>query len=103
MVYVYLKKRFQKEESNKITYGNYKQFHWETFKNEEYESYEQNFIKMLNTHVLKKVTIFRGNNKPYNKNLRKAIIKRSRLKNRANRSKDPVDIANYKIQCNFVV
>ena len=73
MVYVYLKKRFEKEESNKITYGNCKQFYWETFKkdsrsslrnyNEKYENYEQNFIKMLKTHVLKKVTIFRGNNK----------------------------------------
>ena len=30
-------------------------------------------------------------------------MKRSRLKNKANRSKDPVDIANYKKQRNFVV
>ena len=59
---------------------------------------------MLNTHTSKKVTILRGNHKPhYNKNLRKAITKRSRLKNKANRSKDPVDTANYKKQRNLVV
>ena len=46
-------------------------------------------------HAPKKVKILRGNHKPHcNKNLRKAIMKRSRLKNKANRSKDPVDIAN---------
>ena len=51
-----------------------------------------------------KVKILKGNHKPhYNKNLRKAIMKRSRLKNKVNRSKDPVDIANYKKQRNLVV
>ena len=59
---------------------------------------------MLNTHAPKKVKILRGNHKPhYNKNLGKAIMKRSRLKNKANRSKDPVDIANSKKQRNLVV
>ena len=39
----------------------------------------------------------KGNYKPhYYKNLRTAIMKRSRLKNKVNKSKDPVDIANYK-------
>ena len=109
-----LKTTFEKEESKKVTYRNYKQFQWENFEkdltsslrncNGEYENYEQNFIKVLNTHAPKKVKILRGNHKPhYNKNLRKAIMKRSRLKNKANRSKDPVDIANYKKQRNLVV
>ena len=72
--------------------------------NGEYENYEQNFIKVLNTHAPKKVKILRGNHKlHYNKNLRKTFMKRSRLKNKANRSKDPVDIANYKKQRNLVV
>ena len=39
----------------------------------------------------------------YNKNLTKAIMKRSRLRNKANKSKDPVDIANSKNQRNLVV
>ena len=72
--------------------------------NGEYENYEQNFIKVLNTHAPNKVKILRGNHKfHYNKSLRKAIIKRSRLKNKANRSKDLADIANYKKQRNLVV
>ena len=59
---------------------------------------------MLNTHAPKNIKILRRNHKPhYNKNLRKAIMKRSRLKNKAKRSKDPVDIANYKKQRNLVV
>ena len=73
-----LKTTFEKEESIKVTYRNYKQFQWENFEkdltsslrncNGEYENYEQNFIKVLNTHS--KVKILRGNHKPhYNKNL----------------------------------
>ena len=55
-------------------------------------------------HASRKVEILRGNHKlHYNKNLRKDIMKRSRLKNKANRSKDSLDIASYKIQRNLVV
>ena len=114
LIYVMLKTTFEKEESKKVTYHSYKQFQWENFEkdltsslrncNEDYENYEQNFIKVLNTHPLKKVKILMGNHKPhYNKNLREAIMKRSRFKNKANRSKDPVDIANYKKQRNLAV
>ena len=59
-----LKAIFEKEESKKITYRNYKQFQWENFEkdlisslrncNKMYENYEQNFIKVLNTHAPKK-------------------------------------------------
>ena len=31
-----------------------------------------------------------------NKNMRWAIMKRSKLKNKANKTKDPLDIMNYK-------
>ena len=59
---------------------------------------------MLNTHAPKKVKTLRENHKPhYYKNLRKAIMKRSRLENKAKRSKAPIDIANYKKQRNLVV
>ena len=60
-----LKTTFEKEESIKVTYHDYKQFQWENFEkdlvsslkncNGEYENYEQNFIKVLNTHAPKKV------------------------------------------------
>ena len=109
-----LKTTFEKEESKKVTYRNYKQFQWETFEkdltsslrnfNGEYENYEQNFIKVLNRHAPKKVKILRENHKPHHyKNLGKAIMKRSKLRNKAKRSKAPVDIANYKKQRNLVV
>ena len=87
LIYSMLKTTFEKEESIKVTYRNYKQFQCENFEkdsisslrncNGEYENYEQNFIKVLNTRAPKKVKIFRGNHKPhYNKNLRNAIMKR---------------------------
>ena len=38
-----------------------------------------------------------------NKELRKAIMKRSRLKNKANKSKKPIDISNFKKLRNYVV
>ena len=60
-----LKTVFEKEEFKKVTYSNYKQCQWENFEkdltsslrncNGEYENYEQNFIKVLNTHAPKKV------------------------------------------------
>ena len=65
LIYSMLKTTFEKEESIKVTYRDYKQFQWENFEkdltsslrncNGEYENYEQNFIKVLNTHVPKKV------------------------------------------------
>ena len=114
LIYSMLKTIFEKQESKKVTYRYYKQFQWETIEkdltnalrncNGEYENYEQNFIKVLNTHTPKKVKIFRENHKPhYYKNLRKAIMKRSRLKNKAKRTKVPVDIFKYKKQRNLVV
>ena len=45
----------------------------------------------------------RGNNKPHmTSQLRKAIRKRSRLKNKANKSDKPADKAAYKTQRNLV-
>ena len=98
LIHSMLKTTFEKEESKKVTYCSYKQFQWENFGkdltsslwncNGEYENYEQNFIKVLHTHASKKIKILRGNHKPhYNKNFRKAIMKKSKLKNKANRSK----------------
>ena len=73
-----LKTTFEKEESIKVTYRDYKQFQWENFEkdltsslrncNGEYENYEQNFIEVLNAHAPKKVKILKENHKPhYNK------------------------------------
>ena len=59
-------------------------------------------MKIMNKISLK--CLIRGNHKPhYNKNLRKATMQRSRLKSKANRSKDPVDVANYKKRRHLVL
>ena len=58
----------------------------------------------MNKHAPKKRKWVRGNHKPHiNKELRKAIMKRSRLKNKANKTKKPIDISNFKKQRNYVV
>ena len=48
--------------------------------------------------------MFQGNHKPHiDKTLRKAIMKRCQLKDKANETKDPKDILQYKKQSNYVV
>ena len=66
-------------------------------------AFENNFVSILDNHAPKKTKIFRGNQKPhFNKNLRKQVMIRSRLKNKANKSKNPLDIAKFKRQRNLV-
>ena len=61
-------------------------------------------MKTLNKHAPKKTKIFPGNHKPHiNKTQRKAIMKRSQLKNKANKMTDPTDILKFKKQRNYVV
>ena len=62
-----------------------------------YAAFEDNFVTILNKHALKKTKKFRGNHKPHVfKTLRLAIMKRSRLKNKANKTQLPSDKQNYK-------
>ena len=50
----------------------------------------------MNKHAPKKRKWVRGNYKSHiNKELRKTIIKRSRVKNKANKTKKPIDIRNF--------
>ena len=52
------------------------------------------YLTRMPQRKLKKV--LRGNHKPHlNKDLRKAIMERSRLKNKAKKSKQPTDSASY--------
>ena len=67
-----------------------------------YESFENVFVTVLDTHALRKTKILHGNQKPHkDKNLRKAIIKRSDLKSKANRTKQWEDISNFWKQRNL--
>ena len=69
-----------------------------------YANFETAFENALEANTPKKTKFVRGNNKPYmNKELRKAIMKRTNLKNIANKSKREADIRNYKDQRNHVV
>ena len=109
-----MKTIFKCEEPKKLIYRNYSNFSQKDFQNElllnigdgknNYLEFEKNFVETLNKHAPKKIKIFRGNHKPHiNKTLRKAIMKRSQLKNKANKTKDPKDILKYKKQSNYVV
>ena len=61
-------------------------------------------METLDKHAPKKTKIFPGNHKPrINKTLIKAIMKRSQLHKKANKTKDPKDISKYKKQSNYVV
>ena len=114
LIYSVMKTIFKCEEPKKLIYRNYSNFSQKDFQNElllnigdgknNYLEFEKNFVETLNKHAPKKTKIFRGNHKPHiNKTLRKAIMKRSQLKNKANKTKDPKDILKYKKQRNYVV
>ena len=76
----------------------------ESQENNDYQTFEINFVDALNNQAPKKSKIFRGNQKPHiNKILRNAIMKRSQLKNKANKFKSIYDLIKYKKQRNLVV
>ena len=87
-------------------YHSFKQFDSDQFKSDIYNSmsamrtntaFENNFVSILDKHAPKKTKILRGNQKPhFNKNFRKQIMIKSRLKNKANKSKNPSDIFKFK-------
>ena len=69
-----------------------------------FTSFENNFLNVQNQQAPKKSKVFRGNQKRHlNKSLSVAIMKRSRLKNKANTSQLPADISKHKKQRNLVV
>ena len=60
-------------------------------------------METLDKHAPKKTKIFRRDHKLHIIKTRKAIMKRSQLKNNANKTKDHKDILKYKKQRNYVV
>ena len=114
LVYSMLKTRFKREESKDFIYRNYKNFSDMNFRKDlenkleecpkHYENFEKAFVNVLDAHAPRKTKVLHGNHKPHvDKNLHKAIMKRSKLKNKANRTKLQEDIAKYKKQRNLVV
>ena len=109
MIYTMLKSSVVNIEPKQLNYRDFKNFSFEIFKEDlsevltectnSYETFEDAF-----KYQPKKEKWLRENNKPHvNKMLRKAIMKISKLKNKANKTKLPVDINNYKKQRNYVV
>ena len=109
-----MKTTFKSEEPKKLIYRDYSNFSTECFKDDFMSSicqekhnnsdFEKKFIGTLNKHAPKKIKTFQGNQKPHiNKTLRKAIMKRSQLNNKANKTRNATDVSNYKRQRNYVV
>ena len=65
----------------------------------EFNRFHRVFLNLLNIQALLKNKILRGNNSPFMaKTLRKAIMIRSRLKNRFNKTRSDENWTNYKTQ-----
>ena len=61
-----------------------------------YQTFEKNFVDTLNNQAPKKSKIFGGNQKRHiNKTLRDGIMKLSKLKNRANKTKSVDDLRKF--------
>ena len=70
--------------------------HWKKFK--------KTFVNVVGLHVPRKTKVLRGNHKPHvDKNFIEAIVKHSKFKNKANRTKLQDDIIKYKKQRNLIV
>ena len=109
-----LKTCFKREESKYFIYRDWKNFNDINFrvnlqnKLEEcpkhYKNFEKTFVNVLDAHTPRHTKVLRGNHKSYvDKNFHKAIMKPSKLKNKANRFKLQSDIIKYKKQRNLVV
>ena len=95
MMHAILKTKFEKLEPKKSIYRNFKQYDSEQFKLDicnsmspmrTHAAFEKEIDSVLDKHAPKKTTILQGNQKPYfNKNLRKQIMIRSGLRNKANK------------------
>ena len=110
-----LKNKYERMPPTTITYRSYKNFTEEHFKEAirsdcsyieggNLTSLQHVIEKRLDQFAPMKKIVLRGNNKPHmTSQLRKAIMKRSRLKNKANKSGKLADKTAYKTQRNLVV
>ena len=120
LIYTMLKVKFTKQAPKSLNYRSYKNFNNDRFLLDlqyylylqyylnngyiNYVDFEDIFTETLEKHAPMKTKLLRANNRPHvTKSLRKAIMKRSRLKNIANLSNNPEDMVNYRRQRNLVV
>ena len=118
LIYTMLRSTYAKAPPRKIIYRDYRLFEEKEFLAElsenlqngmkspslkDYDSFEENFITALNKHAPMKRKTIRGNEKPHmNKILKKAIMKRTRLRNIYRKTKSLDDLHAYKLQRNLV-
>ena len=112
-----MKSSFQKQEPIVFNYRNYKRFNNEIFRNEllcelskkgfqaiSCKDFEFLFITTLNKHAPMKMKYIRANNSPFmNKDLSKAIMVRSRLRNKFINLRTKESNDAYKKQRNYCV
>ena len=114
LIYSMLKTTFKKEEPKLHKYRDFKKFDSTAFhtdlqsKLEEgpkvYQNFEDTFVRVLDAHAPRKTKVLCSNYKPQvDKNLRKAIMKRSALKRKVSRRKQQGDITKYQKQRNLVI
>ena len=115
MIYTMLKSTFVHIPPKQIVYRSFRKFSEEAFSNDlranfratqvgNFTFFNETLSNTFNKHAPVKMRFIQGNNKPHvSKALRKAIMKRSQLKNIFNKTKDPNDYVKYKRQRNYVV
>ena len=114
MMYTMLNSCFQNTKPKLLNFRDFKSFSPQAFEDDlsealidcgdSYDKFENIFTSKLNKHAPRKRKWVRGNHKPHiNKELRKTIMKRSRLKNKANKTKKSIDTSNLKKQRNYLV
>ena len=116
MIYTMFKSTYTRNTEKVINYRSYKNFILETYLEElsinlrndistyNYTNFEEVFLANLNKHAPIKSKKIRGNDKPYmSQKIRKEIMIRSRLKNKAIKTKLPENYRLYKIQRNKVL
>ena len=115
LIYTMLKSKFVKLPPKRYVYRSYKHFNQNYFSYEldyqlnnhtiqKYEDFDKVFTSVLDKFAPLKTKFLRGNNSPHmSKDLRKAIMTRSKLKSIAIRTQKSEDWASYKRQRNLVV
>ena len=109
-----LKTFFQKQSPTIVKYRDYNNFDVNLFRNQllkqltniveniTYDKFETIFIRLLDFHAPMKTKYIRANNGPFmNKMLCKAIMTRSRLRNKFLKCPSPINEYNYKQQRNY--
>ena len=114
LIYTILKTKAVHTTPKTIHYRSYKNFDSEYFLNDlrynlkflppgDFNTFYYMISSLLDSYAPMKKKVLRGNQKPYfNKDLSKAIMERSRLKNIANKSRKPENYIKYKRLRNYV-